>query len=398
MESEMAEVPKIAEQNLNVKTALRFVVLIGVVSLFADMTYEGARSINGPFLAVLGASGAVVGIVSGLGELIGYSIRLVSGYFSDKNKSYWAITFFGYAVNLIAVPLLALAGSWQVAATLMVIERIGKGIRVPPRDAMLSYATHRMGRGWGFGLHEALDQIGAILGPLFVAAVLYFKGGYQTAYGLLIIPALLALGTLAVARFLYPRPQDLEFSQKRLEVEGFSRVFWLYMAGAALVAAGFADFPLIAYHFQKASVASPALIPILYAIAMAVDAIAAIVFGRLFDRIGLTTMVFVTFLSALFAPLVFLGTLPMAVLGMALWGIGMGAQESIMRAAVAGMVSPERRGMVYGLFNTVYGVAWFVGSVLIGILYDVSIPWLVGFSVVAQLAAIPIFYRLRNVR
>jgi MFS family permease len=394
----MAEEPKIAEQNLNVKTALRFVVLIGVVSLFADMTYEGARSINGPYLAILGASGAVVGIVSGLGELIGYSIRLVSGYFSDKNKSYWAITFFGYAVNLIAVPLLALAGSWQVAATLMVIERIGKGIRVPPRDAMLSYATQRMGRGWGFGLHEALDQIGAILGPLLVAAVLYFKGGYQTAYGLLIIPALLALGTLAVARFLYPRPQDLEFTQKRLEVEGFSRVFWLYMAGAALVAAGFADFPLIAYHFQKASIATPVLIPILYAIAMAVDAIAAIIFGRLFDRIGLTTMIFVTFLSAFFAPLVFLGNLPMAVLGMALWGIGMGAQESIMRAAVASMVSTERRGTAYGLFNTVYGVAWFVGSVLIGILYDVSIPWLVGFSVVAQLAAIPIFYRLRNVR
>lgn len=393
----MIEEPKIAEQDLTLKTALRFVVLIGVVSLFADMTYEGARSINGPFLAVLGASGAVVGIVSGLGELIGYSIRLVSGYFSDKNKSYWAITFFGYAVNLIAVPLLALAGSWQVAATLMVIERIGKGIRVPPRDAMLSYATHRMGRGWGFGLHEALDQIGAILGPLFVAAVLYFKGGYQTAYGLLIIPALLALGTLALARFLYPRPQDLEFSQTRLEVEGFSRVFWLYMAGAALVAAGFADFPLIAYHFQKASIATPALIPVLYAIAMAVDAIAAIIFGRLFDRIGLTTMIFVTVLSAFFAPLVFLGNLPMAVLGMALWGIGMGAQESIMRAAVAGMVSTERRGMAYGLFNTVYGVAWFVGSVLIGILYDVSIPWLVGFSVVAQLAAIPIFYRLRKV-
>lgn len=384
------------ERGISTKTALRFVVLIGIVSLFSDMTYEGARSINGPFLAILGASGAVVGIVSGLGELIGFSIRLVSGYFSDKTKSYWATTFFGYAINLIAVPLLALAGNWQIAAVLMVIERIGKGIRVPPRDAMLSYATHQMGRGWGFGLHEALDQLGAITGPLIVAAVLYFRDGYKTGYTLLLVPALLALGVLTTARFLYPRPQDLEISQTRLQFQGFSKSFWLYVLAAAFIAAGFADFPLIAYHFQKASIASETMIPILYAVAMGVDAIAALIFGRLFDRLGLTTMMLVAFLSAFFAPLVFFGGFSLAILGMALWGIGMGAQESIMRAAIGGMIAPEQRGTAYGLFNTVYGFAWFVGSVLIGVLYDVSIPWLVAFSVVAQLASIPIFYSLRK--
>lgn len=384
------------ERGISTKTALRFVVLIGIVSLFSDMTYEGARSINGPFLAVLGASGAVVGIVSGLGELIGFSIRLVSGYFSDKTKSYWATIFFGYAINLIAVPLLALAGNWQIAAVLMVIERIGKGIRVPPRDAMLSYATHQMGRGWGFGLHEALDQLGAITGPLIVAAVLYFRDGYKTGYTLLLVPALLALGVLTTARFLYPRPQDLEISQTKLQFQGFSKSFWLYVLAAAFIAAGFADFPLIAYHFQKASIASETMIPILYAVAMGVDAIAALIFGRLFDRLGLTTMMLVAFLSAFFAPLVFFGGFSLAILGMALWGIGMGAQESIMRAAIGGMIAPEQRGTAYGLFNTVYGFAWFVGSVLIGVLYDVSIPWLVAFSVVAQLASIPIFYSLRK--
>lgn len=384
------------ERGISTKTALRFVVLIGIVSLFSDMTYEGARSINGPFLAVLGASGAVVGIVSGLGELIGFSIRLVSGYFSDKTKSYWATTFFGYAINLIAVPLLALAGNWQIAAVLMVIERIGKGIRVPPRDAMLSYATHQMGRGWGFGLHEALDQLGAITGPLIVAAVLYFRDGYKTGYTLLLVPALLALGVLTTARFLYPRPQDLEISQTKLQFQGFSKSFWLYVLAAAFIAAGFADFPLIAYHFEKASIASETMIPILYAVAMGVDAIAALIFGRLFDRLGLTTMMLVAFLSAFFAPLVFFGGFSLAIIGMALWGIGMGAQESIMRAAIGGMIAPEQRGTAYGLFNTIYGFAWFLGSVLIGVLYDVSIPWLVAFSVIAQLASIPIFYSLRK--
>src|SRR3990172_146048 len=242
------------EQVVSAKTALRFVVLVGIVSLFADVTYEGARSINGPYLAILGASGAVVGIASGFGELTGYLLRLVSGYFSDKTGRYWTITFFGYAVNMIAVPLLALAGNWPLAVALMILERIGKGVRVPPRDAMLSYATSKMGRGWGFGLHEALDQVGAILGPLIVAAVLYARGGYQIGYTVLLVPALLALGVLAAARLLYPQPQDLEISQTELQVQGFTRPFWLYVAAASLIAAGFADFPLIAYHFEKAAV------------------------------------------------------------------------------------------------------------------------------------------------
>jgi MFS family permease len=384
------------QQFVSARTALRFVVLVGVISLFADMTYEGARSINGPYLAILGASGAVVGVVSGFGELRGFTLRLVSGFFSDKTGRYWAITFLGYAVNLIAVPLLALAGNWPLAAALMIFERLGKGIRVPPRDAMLSHATKQMGSGWGFGLHEALDQVGAILGPLIVAAVLYGRDGYKIGYGVLLIPALLALGVLAVARFLYPRPQDLEIGQTELQVQGFTRPFWLYIAAASLIAAGFADFPLIAYHFEKADVAAPALVPVFYAVAMGVDALSAMLFGRLFDRLGLATMMIVAFISAFFAPLVFFGSQFPALLGMALWGVGMGAQESIMRAAIGNMVSSERRSFAYGVFNTAYGIFWFLGSLLIGILYDISIPALVAFSITAQLASIPIFYSLRN--
>ena len=378
------------------RTALRFVVLIGIVSLFADMTYEGARSINGPYLAILGASGVTVGIVSGLGELIGYTLRLLSGFLSDKTGRYWAITFFGYAVNLLAVPLLALAGNWQLAAVLMITERIGKGLRVPPRDAMLSHATQQMGRGWGFGLHEALDQIGAMMGPLIVAGVLYARDEYQTGYGLLLVPALLALMVLATARYLYPRPQDLEVQQTKLQMQGFTRPFWLYIAAASLVAAGFADFPLIAYHFEKSATMLPALVPVLYAVAMGVDALAALMFGRLFDRIGLPIMMIVAFISAFFAPLVFLGSLNYAIFGMVLWGVGMGAQESIMRAAIGDMVPAERRSFAYGLFNTAYGISWFLGSLIIGLLYDISIPALVAFSVTAQLASIPIFYTLRK--
>jgi MFS family permease len=376
--------------------ALKFVLLLGVVSLLADMTYEGARSVTGPYLAVFGASAVIVGFVAGFGELIGYGLRLVSGYISDRTGKYWTVTLSGYFLNLVAVPLLALAGSWEIAALLMIAERTGKGIRTPARDAMLSHATKEMGRGWGFGLHEAMDQIGAVLGPLVVAAVLYFRGEYRTGFAVLLVPALLALGVLAVARLLYPRPRELEPVSSELEARGFPKVFWLYLIAVALIAAGFADFPLIAYHFQKSSAVPPDWIPVLYAVAMGVDALAALVFGRVFDRIGLSILIVAVVLSALFAPLVFLGGFGLALVGMALWGTGMGAQESIMRAAVAGMVPSDRRGTAYGVFYTGYGVVWFLGSVLMGFLYDTSLPALIVFSVVIQMASVPMFLVVRK--
>jgi MFS family permease len=374
------------------RAALKFVILLGMVSLCADMTYEGARSITGPYLAVLGASGTVVGLVAGLGELIGYGLRLVVGYLSDQTRKYWGITTLGYFLNTTVVPLLAIAGRWEIAAGLMIAERTGKAIRTPPRDVLLSHAAQRVGRGFGFGLHEALDQIGAVMGPLAVAAVIYFKGGYQGGFTILLIPAVVGLGILLVAQRLYPNPRDFELADVELKGEGLPRVFWIYLGAVALVAAGYADFPLIAYHFQKGAIASSNAIPLFYALAMGVDAIAALVFGRLFDRTGLSILMVAALISSLFAPLVFLGNSNLALAGMALWGIGMGAQESIMKAAVAGMVPMDKRGSAYGIFNTGYGLAWFLGSALMGILYDQSIGFLVAFSIVMQLASTPVFF------
>jgi len=376
--------------NLKEKS-FKFIILLGVVSLLADMTYEGARSITGPYLAILGASGTAVGIIAGFGELIGYALRFVSGYIADKTKRYWLITIFGYAVNLLAVPLLALAGRWEIAAALMISERIGKAIRTPSRDAMLSHATKDIGRGWGFGIHEAMDQIGAMIGPLIVAAVLYAKGGYKTSFGILLIPAILALIVLSAARRLYRKPQDLEAETVPLETKGFPRVFWIYLIAVAFVAAGYVDFPLIAYHFKRLSIASDNWIPIFYAIAMGVDALAALLFGRMFDHKGVSVLIAASLVSSFFAPLVFLGNFYLALFGIALWGIGMGAQESIMRAAIANMVPMSKRGSAYGVFNAGYGLFWFLGSALMGIFYDISLPALIAFSVITQLASIPFF-------
>jgi MFS-type transporter involved in bile tolerance (Atg22 family) len=202
-----------------------FVVLLGMVSLFADMTYEGARSVTGPYLAVLGASATIVGIVAGLGELLGYGLRLVAGYLGDRTGRYWAITILGYAVNLLAVPLLALAGRWELAALLLLAERAGKAIRTPTRDAMLSHATAATGRGWGFGLHEAMDQTGALLGPLLVAGVLAVRGAYEAAFALLLLPALAALAVLLAARARYPDPRGFEVAPPAPTSRGLPRAF-----------------------------------------------------------------------------------------------------------------------------------------------------------------------------
>lgn len=382
-------------------SAMRFVIFLGVVSLFADMTYEGGRSITGPYLELLGASATVVGVVAGFGELLGYGLRLVSGYISDKTGRYWTITFVGYALNLFAVPALALTGHWPAAIVLMMLERTGKAIRNPARDAMLAHASSEMGRGWGFGLHEAMDQTGALIGPLIVALVLHRNGAhYPMAFAVLLVPAILSVTTLLIARAQYPRPSDLEVARPEFEPKGIPRVFWIYASGAALIAAGYADFPLIAYHFAKAAVVSPPMIPILYAVAMGSAALSALVAGRLFDRVGLPVVIVSALIAAAFAPLVFLGGLWLAVLGMVLWGTGMGVQESIVRAALAGMVAADRRAAAYGMFDTCYGVAWFLGSALMGFLYDRSVVALIVFSVGAQLAALPILvvvaHRLRT--
>ena len=377
-------------------TAWRFVLLLGVVSLFSDMTYEGARSITGPYLGVLGVSATVVGFVAGFGEFLGYGLRLVSGYLSDRTGRYWPITVIGYGLNLLAVPALALTGRWEIAAVLMIAERVGKAIRTPARDAMLSHASAEVGQGRGFGVHEALDQTGAVVGPLIVAGMLAWRGSYKEAFAILLLPAILALLVLAAAQRRYPRPSDLEAVLPDLDQQGLPRAFWIYMIAAGCVAAGFADFPLIAFHFQKTALLSVDMIPIFFAIAMAVDAIAALIFGNLFDRIGLPALIGASVLSAWFAPLVFFGGIQLALLGVVLWGVGMGAQDSVMRAAVARMAPASTRGTAYGIFNTGYGVFWFAGSLLMGILYDTSRLSLVVFSVVIQLLAIPLLVRVAH--
>ena len=374
------------------RIALRFIVLIGILSFFADFTYEGSRSIIGPYLATLQASGTIVGIVTGFGELLGYGLRLFSGRWADATGRYWPITIFGYVVQMVSVPALALTGSWPTAAVLIVLERVGKAIRNPPRDVMLSHAGKQAGGyGWAFGLHEALDQFGAMFGPLAVSAVLAYEHSYREAFAVLLVPAVINLSLVFLARAMYPKPEDMERAPQATVGTDLPRVFWIYLLGAVLVAAGFADYPLIAFHFIRAQTVPSSWIAIFYSVAMAVSGTGSLALGRLFDRYGFAVLVVLTLVSALFAPLVFLGGFWLALLGAAIWGLGMGVHESIIPAAVSPMVSPRRRASAFGTFTAGYGIFWFLGSAFIGILYDLSLPAVIVFCVITQLAAVPVF-------
>src|SRR5438132_11159021 len=226
------------------KAAYRFIVALGFVSLFADMTYEGAHSVIGPLLKDLGASATEVGIIAGLGEMIAASLRYFSGKLADRTRAYWTITTLGYFLNVVVVPALAFAGNWQAAALLVVAERTGKAIRGPARDVLLSEATQHVGHGWGFGLHSAMDQAGAVVGPLVMVFAVARSQHFSTAFLVLGIPAAAALIALLSARVFDPWK---ERTQKAAFDQALPKIFWTYIIAAGVIALGFIDFPLLAY-------------------------------------------------------------------------------------------------------------------------------------------------------
>ena len=403
------------ENNKNKKRisqAMLFIVFFGIVSLFSDMTHEGASSIRGAYFTILGASAGAIGFVSGLGELIGYSMRYVFGRIADKRKNYWFMTIFGYVIDVLAVPALALVGEngWIAAAILLIIQRMGKAIKKPAKDTIMSFAASQEGVGKSFGIQEMLDQIGAFLGPVLLYLVMLFKTTgttfeiYSTCFAVLAIPGAITIIMLLITRKKFPNPENFEPEAKEFVPFEMKKSFKYYIMGISLFAFGFIDYSLVIMHISRnftsiagglaetSSIINSGTIPLLYAGAMLVDAVAALVFGYMYDKKGVKVLVLSTIISAPFSAFVFLGkSVPMVIFGVVLWGIGMGAQDSILKAAVTTMVPKSSRATGYGIFECSFGIFWFLGSWLLGVLYDVSVPIMVVVSVVAQIAAIPMY-------
>ena len=377
-------------------TVLRFVILIGVVNLFADLTYEGGRSVTGPFLAQLGATAATISIVSGVAEFFGYGLRAIAGYVADRTGRYWALVFLGYAINMLAVPALALAGNWPAAAVLIAAERTGRAIRRPIVQGMLSHAKEQVGGGRAFGINESLDALGATIGPLVVALVLAWRGDYRLGFAVLLVSALACLTLLVVVRSRYPNPQSFERAT-HAQSGRLPPSYWWYVGAGAFIGFGFVDFSLIAFHFQKTGTLEGSLVPMSYAVAMGAGAAANFLLGDLYDRIGFPVLIGAFLIGALFTPLVFFGPAAFAWFGMALWGISKGAQDTLLKPAIAPLIASSRRTTAFGIFDTCFGTAWLAGSVAFGLLYDKSLPLLVTLSVVGQLLSLPLLVLGRKV-
>lgn len=379
--------------------AFQFLVLMGFVAMLADLGYEGMRSVSGPYLGLLGAGPALIGFVGGLGELVGFGLRVVTGWVADRTRSWWPLLFVGYGVNLIAIPGLAFTGRWEAAVALVLLERLGKALRSPAKSTLVSHAARALGPGKAFGLEEALDQLGAVSGPLLVALAVWLREGepaerLRAALLVLGIPIVLNLLLLVVARLRFPDPSALE-PPERPEDAPLPGVFLLYLLASGLFAAGLADWALLSWHLGHTGALGEVLLPMAYSGAMAIDAVAALLFGALFDRSGLRALALALLLAAPATGLVLLGDGPWLVgLGVIAWAIGMGAQESIAKAAIATMVPRERRTRAYGWFFGAFGLCWWLGSWGMGALYGRSL-WAVAIvSAAAQLLAIPLLLGL----
>jgi len=402
-----------AQKHQNMKRrAFNLIILFGLVSLFGDIAYEGARSVNGPYLKLLAVNATTLGIIAGLGEFLGYALRLLSGYLSDKTKSYWLLTFLGYGL-LISVPLLSLAGIWQIAALFIILERIGKAIRSPARDTILSQASAQVGTGFGFGLHEAMDQIGAVAGPLIFTAIFVLIGKhqigiaeYQKGYAFLWIPFVLVMLCLVIACRRVPHPDALEAATEKVKIsDNLSRLFWLYALFTFVTTLGFCSFILLAFHFKSASILSDVQIPLYYAIAMGVDGVAALSIGKLYDvaksrsnnhNAGLNLLIAIPLITLLMPLFAFSKNHIFVIIGVLCWGVVMGIHETIMRSAIADITPLSKRGTGYGIFNTTYGLAFFLGSVLLGFLYDRSLTFFVAAIILIECMALVVFFYMKR--
>lgn len=399
-----------------------FILSFGVVSMLMDVVYQAALSVQGPLLASLGASAAVVGLVSGLGEATSLAGRLVSGPAADRTGRYWIFAIAGYAITGLAVPAMGFAGSVVAVSALIIFERFGKSLRTPSRDAMISHASAKVGRGKGFAIHELMDQIGAFAGPLVVAAILQAThNSFGSALGVMIVPGVAAIVVLLVLRHRVPDPAAYEEENEAESTaapasSGVGAVqaaatagaasasvapaapakqprvklparFWAYTGFCGLVLAGVGTFGVMSFHMVDAGLLDASFVPVLYAIAQAVDAVFALITGSLYDKYGVRVLFVLPIVSALVPLFAFASSVPMVAVGVALWGMSLGVQESTMRAAVADMVPGGKRATSYGMFSVATGIGTFIGATVIGLLYPLGQPAIAVYAVALQVAA-----------
>ena len=359
----------------------RTVVWFGIVSLAADMVYEGARAVTGPFLASLGASALVVGLVTGAGEGVALVLRLVSGPYADRSGRYWSLTIVGYALTAICVPLMAVApflggAGLAFGAAMVLLERTGKAIRSPSKSALLAHAARAVGRGRGFAVHKALDQVGAFAGPLLVAGTIALTARTWVGLAVLAVPGAAALALLLMVRSRVPdmtvydeAPLVVRAAARVEHPTRLPRVFYVFAVSCAASTLGLMTFGIIGFHLVDAGLVRTALVPVVYALAMAVEAISALATGFAYDRVGARVLLVLPVLVAVVPLLAFDDRLAWVLVGIVVWGAAVGVQDSTVKALVADLVPAPRLATAYGVFAAFQGGAALAGGALAGALY-----------------------------
>lgn len=378
-----------------------FVFVFGLVSLFADMVYEGARSIIGPYLATLGASATLVGLVAGAGELIGYGLRVGSAYVVTRTRHYWTWTIAGYALTVLSVPLIGVGGGLLSAVLLYGGERLGKAVRAPAKDTLLSHASAATGRGKAFGVHQFMDQLGAVSGPLLLAAILAWRAhDYRLAFGSLIVPGALVMVLLLWLRARVADPEAYERSASSEPARGAAAAesrrdgkaslpakFWQYVAAVAVLSCGSASFPLLAFHAQTKHLLTEAMVPVLFAVAMLVDGVTGLLIGSIYDRRGPVVLLVVP-IAACGAALAFANVAWLVWLGVGIWGMVHGVLDSTVKAAVTTLVPSASRALAFGWLSLMRGLGLLVAGGLLGLAYDHSIALAVTLIALANALAL----------
>ena len=368
------------------------IMLMGIVSMLGDIVYESGRGIAPDYLYFLGASAFLVGLTSGIGELVGYGMRLVSGPLADRSHAYWLFIFLGYGL-ILAIPMMGLTNSIWLVAALVIVERLGKALRSPSRDAVVSVVSKGMGSGKAFGLHEFIDQIGAIAGPAFLGFMMIWTVNNFSVSLQSLFPFYLLM--MAVLYLTYRRIRGTVEEIRRQTTatdEKISRGFWLYSGAVLMNTVGLMPVALILYNGAKIleSGGQLWLVPFLYVIVQLIDAPMALVSGYVYDKVGIKFLAVPFALSILPLLFQFLVGLPGVILACISYGLVLGMQESTYRAAVTDIVPLGRRGSAYGFFNVMLGVGTFVSGAAFGYMLDVSVSPLLmlGLVVLAQAAAI----------
>ena len=396
----------------NVNFAVRAIIIFGIISLLGDMVYESARGANSQYFELIGISAAKVGLVFGIGEFLGYFLRLISGVISDKSKKPWTFMFIGYGM-LFFVPLMGFTKNWNVLFVLILMERIGKAIRNPSKDTVLSaISENQVGVGFAFGLQEALDQVGAFLGPLIFTAVFYFTGKntlaeYSLGYKFLFIPFVLLMLFLYYSYRVISKGNLLgEEYGREFKSEKLKPIFWMYMAFTFFATLGFLNFSTLGYHMKSQNILTDGKITLIYSVAMIVDALTALIVGRLYDKLkeksgkkdgGILVLGAIPVVTLLLPFFGLTKSKSLIIVSMLIFGIIMGTHETIMRSAIADITPFDKRGTGYGVFNTGYGLALFLGATIMGYLYDKNLNTVILImTAVCEIIAAIIFIKMKR--